>query len=476
MARSKRLLILLAVLAAACAAAFAALNWQQRQEQIQTSGEAVLTIDPAAVQSLSWSYGEQTLSFTRGEDDSWSYDGDAAFPVDPQAMEALLSPFAPFSAAFVIEEAEDESQYGLDDPECSITIVTQEQTWDIKLGDTSAVDGQRYISFGAGTVYLAAEDPLEQYDVTLRECVLNDQIPAMDQVTRLTFSGSEDWEVFYQEDNSAYTYCPDDVYFTQREGDTLPLDTQRVNDYLSALASLKLTNYATYNASQEELEQYGLDDPELTVTVDYTGQDEEGEETSGSFTLHISRDPEELAQAEENADGEADETITAYARVGDSPLVYSITSLEYTDLTAASYNDLRHREVLTADFDHILSLDMTLEGETYTFTAQGEGDDRVWSWGEQEIDFSDLQDAVEALAASEFTNQQPGDQLEISFTAHLDSEVFPQVAVELYRCDGASCLAVVDGESVCLVDRADVVELMEALRAVVLADYTQEEA
>ena len=32
----------------------------------------------------------QTLSFTRGEDGSWSYDGDATFPVDPQAMEALV--------------------------------------------------------------------------------------------------------------------------------------------------------------------------------------------------------------------------------------------------------------------------------------------------------------------------------------------------------------------------------------------------
>ena len=32
MARSKRLLILVAVLLAVCAAAFAALNWQQRQE------------------------------------------------------------------------------------------------------------------------------------------------------------------------------------------------------------------------------------------------------------------------------------------------------------------------------------------------------------------------------------------------------------------------------------------------------------
>lgn len=480
MARSKRLLILVAVLLAVCAAAFAALNWQQRQEQIAVSGEAVLTIDPASVRSLAWTYGETSLAFTRDEEGGWSYDADAAFPVDPEAMEELLAPFAPFSAAFVIEEVEDEGQYGLDDPACSITLVTEDRTWEIRLGDTSTVDGQRYVSFGEGTVYLAASDPLEQYDATLRSCILNDTVPDWDQVTGLTFSGAEDYEVFWQEDGSAYSCCADDVYFTRQGGDTLPLDTGRVEDYLSALSALGLTNYVTYNAIQEELAQYGLDDPELTVAVDYAGTDGDGAESSGTFTLHLSRDPEELARAEEAAGGgetgDEEETITAYVRVGDSPVVYSITSLEYTDLRAAAYDDLRHREVLTASFDDVLSLGVTLEGETYTFTAQGEGDDRTWTWEGREIDFAGLQDAVEALTASEFTEERPAEQQEISFTAYLDSETFPQVEVTLYRYDGASCLAAVDGESVCLVDRADAVDLMETVRAVVLADYEEDAA
>ena len=474
MARSKRLLILLAVLAVACAAAFAALSWQQRQEQIQTSGEAVLTIDPAGVQSLSWTYGGETLSFSRDGEGSWSYDGDGAFPVDPEAMEALLAPFAPFSAAFVIEGAEDEGQYGLDEPECSITIATAEESWEIRLGDTSAVDGQRYVSFGTGTVYLAADDPLEAYEVTLRECILNDEVPAMDRVTSLAFSGAEDYEIFWQEDGSAWSYCAEDAYFTDRGGDTLPLDTGRVEDYLSALSALGLTNYVTYNATQEELEQYGLDEPELTVAVEYTSEDENGEERSGAFTLHLSRDPEELAQAEEET-GDEEETITAYARVGDSPIVYSITSLEYTDLRAAAYDELRHREVLTASFDDVTALDVTLEGETYTFTAQGEGEERTWTWEERKVDFAGLQDAVEALTASEFTDGGPAGQQEISLVVHLDNESFPQVEVKLYRQDGTTCLAEVDGKSVCLVDRSDVVDLMEAVRAIVLKDYTQEE-
>ena len=476
MARAKRLLVLLGVLAAVCGAAFLALTWQQRQEQIHVSGEEVLSIDPDSVQSLAWTYGETTLSFTRDSEGGWRYDADAAFPVDPAAMEQLLAPFAPFSAAFVIEEAQDEGQYGLDDPACSITIAAQEKAWDIRLGDTSAVDGQRYVSFGDGRVYLAASDPLEPYGVTLQALILHDTVPAMTQVTRLAFSGSENWEAFRQEDNAAYTYCADDVYFTRQNGEVLPLDTARVEDYLSGLAALNLTSYVTYNATEEELEQYGLDGPELTVTVEYTGADADGEEGSGTFTLHLGRDPEELARAEAAGEENEAETIPAYVRVGDSPIVYAITALEYSSLTAASYDGLRHREVLTASFDDVTALDVTLEGETYTFAAQGEGTERTWTWGEREVGFDRLQQAVEDLTASEFTGEPPAQQLEVSFTAHLNNESFPRVEVALYRFDGASCLAVVDEAPVCLVDRSDVVELMEAVRAVVLAEYEEDAA
>ena len=422
MSRSKRLLILLAVLAAACAAAFAALHWQHRQEQLQTSGQEVLEIDPDAVTSLAWTCGDTSLAFARGEEGGWSYPEDEAFPVDPEAMEALLSPFAPFSAAFVIEDVEDETRYGLDDPACSITIATDAQTWEIRLGDTSAVDGQRYVSFGDGRVYLAAADPLEQYDITLRDCILNDEAPEMEKAASIAFSGSENWEAFYQEDNAAYTYCADDVYFTRRDGATLPLDTSRVEDYLSALSSLGLDNYVTYDAAQEDLAQYGLDEPELTVTVDYTTPEDE----SGTFTLHISRDPEEKAEAEAKAagadgetDGETDEeeTVTAYARVGDSAIVYSISAEEYNSLMAASYDDLRHRKLLTAD---------------------------------------------------SFTSETPSQRQEVALTVYLDHETFPQVEIALYRYDGSHCLAVVDGTPACLVSRADAVNLMETVRSIVL--------
>ena len=52
MYRAKRLYLLLGVLVVVCAAAFLVLQMEERQEQIQTSGETVLEIDPDAVLDL----------------------------------------------------------------------------------------------------------------------------------------------------------------------------------------------------------------------------------------------------------------------------------------------------------------------------------------------------------------------------------------------------------------------------------------
>ena len=105
----------------------------------------------------------------------------------------------------------------------------------------------------------------------------------------------------------------------------------------------------TYKVTDEELSAYGLDDPELSVSVDYT---DDG--TSDTFVLHISRDPAEKKSAADAEDEEAS-NITAYARVGDSKIIYQISDSSYRSLMAAGYNDLRHQEIFSGDFDFVLS-------------------------------------------------------------------------------------------------------------------------
>ena len=84
------------------------------------------------------------------------------------------------------------------------------------------------------------------------------------------------------------------------------------------------------------------------------------------------------------------------------------------------------------------------------------------------MDVSDFQNAMSKLEAEEFTEEAPAGKEEIGLTLYLNKEQHPQVLIELYRYDGSRCLAVVDGEPLALVDRAAVVELVEAVYGIVL--------
>ena len=145
-----------------------------------------------------------------------------------------------------------------------------------------------------------------------------------------------------------------------------------------------------------------------------------------------------------------------------------MSSGNYKKLAAASYDDFRHLEVIWADFSDIQQIDISLEGSSYTLVSEKDGDERTWAYQEEELEIVDLQSALGALTADEFTNEQPSQKEEIGLTIRLGNENFPQVQIKLYRYDGSRCLAVIDGESASLVERKAVVDLIEAVHAIVL--------
>ena len=464
MRKATKLYALLGVLLAVCIAAFAVSRSEEKKEQIKTSGEVVLAIPADSVTALSWTNNNGTFSFTK--DEGWTYDGDSAFPVDGDKIGDLLAQFEAFSAAFSIDGAEDLSQYGLDDPVCTIRITAGEQSYTVELGGFSKMDEQRYVSIGDGRVYLAAHDPLEEYDTALRDMILDDTIPDFDTAEEIAFSGAENYTIL--RDDEGKSICEDDVYFTGGK----PLDSDNVDSYLRTLRNLSLGDYVSYNAGDEELAEYGLAEPELTVLVRWNDGEESGE--TGTLELFVSSDPDEAAAyaaAVEKGD-EALPSVSHYVRVGDSRIVYPLTQSVYDKLTAVSYDTLRHQKLFTADFDTATGIDISLNGETYTFThapAEGDADgDPVWAWQGDEIDIADLKSTLRTLSASGFTDEVPTGQEEISLTVHLDSEDFPTFTLTLYRYDGTSCLAAVDGTPVALVPRSKTVDLIEAVNGVTL--------
>ena len=464
MNRSKKLYILLGILAVACIATFAVMQMEERKEQIKETGEIILELPSESVEALSWECAGNSFTFHR--DGIWLYNEDENFPVSEEKVNELLEQFQSFSAAFVIKDVEDYGQYGLDNPVCTISLATADQTYEVQLGDYSKMDSQRYVSIGDGNVYLVKHDPLDEYDAILSDMIDHDEIPSFDHVTQIQFAGAETYSITYQKD-STDSYSTDDVYFTQRDGKNLPLDTSRVDSYLQSITNLNPVNYVSYNVTDEELQTYGLDAPELTITVDYATEGADGEEDTNTFVLYVSPDPEDVKTAEEAEDG-GEAEISAYIRVGESQIVYEVSSSNYKKLEAASYDDLRHPEVIWADFSDVQQIDISLEGSSYTLVSEKDGDERTWTCQEEELEIADLQSALGALTADEFTNEQPSQKEEIGLTIHLGNENFPQVQIKLYRYDGSRCLAAVDGESVSLVERKAVVDLIEAVHAIVL--------
>lgn len=486
MKRAKKLYILLGILVAVCAITFGVSRYQTRQEEIKNSGEVILEVPTDSVESLSWDVGDRSFSFhketTEGDTDSesiWIYDEDDVFPVDKTKINNLLSCFESLTAAFVIENPEDLGQYGLTDPSCTINFSDGETSYTVLLGDYSPMDSQRYVSIGDGNVYLVSEDPMEEFDVELSKMLDDDDIPYLEEegtTTSIRFSGEINYEITYEAD-SDNTYRADDVYFTEQNGRQVPLDSTRVSDYLHEVSFVFPDEYVTYKATDEDLAACGLDNPQLVIEADYNTEDEDGNTVSNSFTMSISRDPDELAKAqssdaettsEDEADTETEE-ITAYMRIGDSKIIYRLSGEDYETLMAAGYNDLRHTEVLPADFADIAQIDISLEGTDYTITSEGDAEERTYFYEDEELDIADLQSAMQTLTADSFTDEQPTEKEEIHLTLHLDLEGEPSAEIGLYRYDGSYCLAVVDGTPMCLVQRSYVVDLIEAVNAIVLS-------
>lgn len=483
MKHKTRLIALCCVLVAAVGAAVGVSLYTERSEQIAESGEVVFELPVDEVTSLAWEYADSegeavSLAFTN--DGGWTYGADAAFPVDSEAIYGLLDRFAALQAAFVIEDVEDYGQYGLEDPLCTIEIAAGDESYEIALGNYSELDYQRYVSLGDGRVYLVNDDPMEYYQVTLDDLMLDDAIPVFADVERVEFSGAESYTIERDEDGPSYR--AGDVYYAAGGA----LDTDSVNGYVSYISSLALDAYYTYDATEADLAETGLDEPELSVTIDYPESSGEDAEIL-TFTIAFSRGAEdkltdwdevlEAMEAEESEEAAetaepTDADAVAYLRVGGSQIIYEISYEDFKALMECSYDDLRHDGLFPADVEDIASLGVTLDGESYEFTTsapEGEeedADEARWYYDGGQIDFADVQAAIGSLTVSRFAEDAATGATEIGLSATLATG--EEISLSLYRADGGSCLAYVGGESVGYVPRSQAVDLIEAVNAIVL--------
>jgi len=469
MKRFKKVFVLLGILVALCIVTLVVLKIEEKKEKINNTDAVILAVSPDTVNKLSWEYEGNSISLHK--DGSWKWDDDDNFPVDEKTINNLLSTFEEFKASFIIEEVDDFKQYGMDDPVCTIRFSTDSEDYEVTLGSFSTMDSQRYVSVNDGNVYLLSSDPFDQFNIELADIILDDNIPTFEQIDRINFEGAQNYAVNYQE-NGNYSYCEDDKYYTEQDGTKLALDTSRVENYCSGISLINLSNYISYNVTDEELSSWGLDNPKLTVSINYTNTDDSDNKYEGSLKLSAGLNKEEEKAYNEESEDDKAEYPTAYIRVGDSKIVYEITKEEYESIIAASYNDLRHTDVLSAAFTDVDSFDITLDGAAYKITMTSKEEDgetvHTYFYNGKEIDITGFRNQIQALSVNEFTDEAPNEKEEIGLVFNLNNASFPKVSVEIYRYDGTNCLVVIDGKTVGLLERTSVVNLIEAVNQIVL--------
>ena len=475
MKRTSKLGLLLLALVVVCAAAFAAVRLSPDEEAEADTSFSLLALEAEDITQLSWEHNGQSLTFAYDPDEGWSYPADSQFPLDSALLESMADTLGDVTAYRTIEGVEDLSQYGLDQPQLSLTVAAQEE-YSLDIGDETAMGGQRYASTGNGSVYLVDDSLLDAFAYGLYDFVAEEAIPSMNDLTAFTVtSDNRDLNLVYLED-SGLAYSNHYVWF-QRDGDEyLTLDTELTDSFIENITLLSWNQCVNYRTDEAALADYGLDAPAAVVTVDYveTTQedsgltDEDGNpiydtlETDYTFVLEIG-----------DYDGEY-----CYARIAGSDMVYYIDAAVADAMIYLSLESLLPDDILLLDRDTVESVDITLDEETYHVektteeTTDEDGtttQETVWTLDGTEIDFQSVFSALTALTSSgSESGLSPDRSAEISFLFHRNTEDYQTIELTFYQYDSTSCLVSLNGETRLFVDREDIVSIVEQVNALVL--------
>lgn len=155
MKKQKIQLVIILILLIAIAAAYAGVKYYNNNhtEEEETVSYTVTQDDASSVKALSLSNDNGELSFTK-EGDTWYENSDKTVSIDANALEDIIDAAATVTSEDVIENVEDMSQYGLDNPEITVTYTTGSGSITLEIGDYNSSVSKYYVCVkGENMVY-----------------------------------------------------------------------------------------------------------------------------------------------------------------------------------------------------------------------------------------------------------------------------------------------------------------------------------
>lgn len=250
MKRRIRAMALLAALTLLCGCG-------KKEAQPQQEDMAVNIVPVEGVTALELCDGEVTLRFAR-TDDTWHWVDDGTFPLDQDAVAALLALPSSLAAAEPVQGQGELSGYGLETPKKYVTATADGADSTIYVGSQTS-DGRWYVLTPDGVVRLAAQADGEALSRSIYDMAVLPELPAIteENLISLTLTGAEGRQVTFSVDESG----------VRRSGARDV--TEKTASLVDELGKLAVTACVDYDPADGAAAVCGLDVPEAILAVNY---------------------------------------------------------------------------------------------------------------------------------------------------------------------------------------------------------------
>ncbi len=309
--KQKQLTIMVVIVAALAAILVVAIqlnNWNTaRQEAAEDAAiPRILTLDN--VTGVTFIDEGTTLEFQLNDDGEWYWAGDEDFLLDDTAVSAVAELAEDFQAGTSFEIADDLAAYGLQDTGMQVVYTTEDgDTYTILVGGTT---GDYYYAMleDGDTIYTIDETLATYLDYTLYDMADLADYPALSSeiiqdvtltsgTNELTLTVSE-VEVEVSDDEDADSSAESDASTSSSEPETEieyhwfldgedVTDESQITSLNTEVDSIAVSSLADFKPTDDELAEYGLDEPTLVITVRYTDEDDDGSDITVTSVLTV---------------------------------------------------------------------------------------------------------------------------------------------------------------------------------------------
>ncbi len=255
-------------------AALKSYNNKQAEMTALEQGKQILNVDSNSVTGLTFTVDHEQVSFIL-KNDVWIKEDDETFPVDEEAILGPLVQLAPLNAVRTLENVEDSAEYGINEPQNTITLTDKDggQT-EIVIGATNSGTGDDYIMVNGeeSVIYTVSSALRTAFSDDLYDYAVSEELPHL--------NASEITRISLQRDTDAYEVYLEDAKWkiSGSDSEVLDADSEKVNNVLTKLSGLEYADYVEHDCKDPS--RYGLDDPSAILTVTWTEETESDTEDS----------------------------------------------------------------------------------------------------------------------------------------------------------------------------------------------------